>query len=151
MKKITLKIDCLLFFNNDIINYLLGLNGIKLVKINTESKEIYVEYDSNIISLKILKMEILLYLDVLNVPSIISFNKHLDGDLEKYIITIKDLCCEYCLKGMIEDLLEYDGIISAYSNFDYINNFNVNIYITYDSNLIKKEKLDELTVKLNNY
>lgn len=151
MKKITLKIDCSLFFNNDIINYLLGLNGIKLVKINTESKEIYVEYDSNIISLKILKMEILLYLDVLNVPSIISFNKHLDGDLEKYIITIKDLCCEYCLKGMIEDLLEYDGIISAYSNFDYINNFNVNIYITYDSNLIKKEKLDELTVKLNNY
>ncbi len=151
MKKITLKVDYSLFFNNDIINYLLGLNGIKLVKINTESKEIYVEYDSNIISLKILKMEILLYLDVLNVPSIIFFNKHLDGDLEKYIITIKDLCCEYCLKGMIEDLIEYDGIINAYSNFDYINNFNVNIYITYDNNLIKKEKLDEIAVKLNNY
>lgn len=66
--------------------------------------EIYVEYYSSVISLKLLKMEILLYLDIGKVPSIIAFDKHDVSNLNKYTIVIKDLCCEYCLKGMIENL-----------------------------------------------
>lgn len=85
-------------------------------------------------------MEILLYLDIVKIPSIISFDKHSKSNIKKDIIVIKDLCCEYCLKGMIDDLLDINGIESAYSDFDYINKYNVNIFITYNYKLLDKEK-----------
>ena len=40
------------------------LNGVLNSKINTKNNEIYVEYDSLLISLKLLKMNILLYLNL---------------------------------------------------------------------------------------
>ena len=58
--------------------------------------------------------------------------------------------CEYCSKDMIEDLLEIDGIISAYTNFDYINKCNVNIFVTYDKELMTNEKIEEIEKKFNN-
>ena len=63
MDKLTLKIEYTDFLNNDLENYLKDLNGVKIIKINNDKNEIYVEYDSNIISLRLLKREILLYLD----------------------------------------------------------------------------------------
>ena len=77
MNKLTLKIEYSDFLNDDITNYLTSLNGVKLVTIKNDENEIYVEYDSSIISLKLLKMEILLYLDIAKVPSIVAFDKHL--------------------------------------------------------------------------
>lgn len=151
MNKFTLKIDYSDFLNKDFINYLSKLDGIKLVKIDNKDNEIYVEYDSSIISLKLLKMEILLYLDISKIPSIIAFDKHDTSSLNKYIIVIKDLCCEYCLKGMLEDLLETDGISSAYTDFNYIDKKDVNIFITYDDKILKLDELDKLTDKFNNY
>ena len=61
------------------------------------------------------------------------------------------MCCEYCLKGMIEDLLEYDAIKSAYTDFNYINKNNVNIFITYDDKILKSAELKNLENKFNNY
>ena len=151
MKAITLKIEYSDFLNNDLINYLSSLDGVCLSKIDNEKNEIYVEYDSSIISLKLLKMEILLYLDITKIPSIISFDKHSNNVVKKDNIIIKDLCCEYCLKGMLEDLLDTDGIESACTNFDYANKHNVNIFITYDYNLISNDKLKELKEKYNHY
>lgn len=112
--------------------------------------DIYVEYDNNNISLKVLKYEILCYLNLLNTPSIIGFNKHSICVVSKKNIVIKDLRCEYCSKDMIEDLLEIDGIISAYTNFDYINKCNVNIFVTYDKELMTNEKIEEIEKKFNN-
>lgn len=70
--------------------------------------------------------------------------------ISKKKIVIKDLCCEYCLKGMMEDLLEIEGIISAYTDFDYTNKYNINIFITYDKILITNKKLEEIERKFNN-
>ena len=149
MDKLTLKIEYTDFLNNDLENYLKDLNGVKIIKINNDKNEIYVEYDSNIISLRLLKREILLYLDLVKIPSIVAFNKNFKNGIRKDCILIKDLCCEYCLKGMIEELFEIDGIISAYSDFDYKNSSNVSISITYDENKIDKEKIKELEKQFN--
>lgn len=73
MDKLTLKIEYTDFLNNDLENYLKDLNGVKIIKINNDKNEIYVEYDSNIISLRLLKREILLYLDLVKIPSIVAF------------------------------------------------------------------------------
>ncbi len=61
----------------------------------------------------------------------------------------KDICCEYCLKDMIKELLVVDGIESAYTDFDYVNKYNVNIFITYDDTIINEEKLIDLKNKFN--
>lgn len=151
MDKLTLKIEYTDFLNNDLENYLKDLNGVKIIKINNDKNEIYVEYDSNIISLRLLKREILLYLDLVKIPSIVAFNKNFKNGIRKDCILIKDLCCEYCLNGMIEELLEIDGIESAYTDFDYNNKFNVNIFITYNDEIIGKEKIIELKEQFNSY
>ena len=52
---------------------------------------------------------------------------------------------------MIEELLEIDGIESAYTDFDYNNKFNVNIFITYNNEIIGKEKINELKEQFNSY
>ena len=151
MQKITLKIEYSDFLNEDLIEYLSSLDGVLNSKINNENNEIYVEYDSSVISLKLLKMEILLYLDITKIPSIVSFDKHNNNNIKKDNIIIEDLCCEYCLNGMIEDLLEIDGIESAYTDFDYVNKYNVNIFITYNEKLINGDKLKELKEQFNHY
>ena len=149
MQKLTLKLDCSVFYWKDLIIYLPSLKGVILVKIDKNNSNIYVEYDSNIISLKLLKYEILYCLNLLKTPSIIGFDKHSASMISKKIV-IKDLCCEYCLKGMIEDLLETEGFTSAYTDFDYINKKDVNIYITYDTNLLSLQQIKKIEMLLNN-
>ena len=151
MKKLTIKIEFSDFLNNDLINYLSTLDGVIFSKIDNENNEIYVEYDSSVISLKLLKIEILLYLDITKIPSIVSFDKHNSNNIKKDNIIIKDLCCEYCLNSMIEDLLEIDGIESAYTDFYYVNKNNINIFITYNEKLINSDKLKELKEHFNHY
>ena len=151
MKKITLKIDYSSFLNNDFKKYINDLKGVKSLELDNQNEKICIEYDSSIIHLNVLKMEILLYLDLKKIPSIIAFDKHDISNLNKYTIVIKDLCCEYCLKGMIEDLLEYDAIKSAYTDFNYIDKNNVNIFITYDDKILKLAELKNLENKFNNY
>jgi hypothetical protein len=50
---------------------------------------------------------------------------------------------------MIKELLVVDGIESAYTDFDYVNKYNVNIFITYDDTIINEEKLIDLKNKFN--
>lgn len=150
MQKLTLKLDSSVFYWKDLIIYLPSLKGVILVKIDKNNSNIYVEYDSNVISLKVLKYEILYCLNLLKTPSIIGFDKHSRCMIYKEKIVIKDLCCEYCLKGMIEDLLEIKGITSAYTDFNYINKKDVNIYITYDTNLLSLQQIKKIEISLNN-
>lgn len=151
MNKLTLKIEYSDFLDKKLNEYLSSLNGVLFSKVDMGKNEIYVEYDSTIISIKVLKMEIILYLNLNNTPSIISFDKHYEKGIKEDIIIIEDLCCEYCLKGMIDDLLGYDAIKSAYTDFNYIDKNNVNIYITYDDKALKSDELNKLKNKLNNY
>ena len=48
------------------------------------------------------------------------------------------------------DLLEIDGIESAYTDFEYCDKYDVNIFITYNDKIINKEKLDDLKYRFNN-
>lgn len=148
MDKLTIRFEHSNYLNDDLNNYLMILRGFTYSKVDTNNNEMYVEYDSEIIPLKLLKMEILLYLDIMNIPSVISFDKHIKNTKEDIII-IKDLCCEYCLKGMIEDLLEIEGIESAYTNFDYNDKIDVKIFITYDDKVIDKNKIKKIENKFN--
>ena len=151
MNKLTLKIEYSDFFDKELCDYLSTIKGVLFSKIDIENNEIYIEYNSSIILLKTLIMEIDLYLNTNNTPSIISFDKHFEKNIAKDIIVIEDLCCEYCLKGMIEDLLENELIKSAYTDFNYIDKKNVNIFITYDNKMMNLEELKKIRNKFNNY
>lgn len=144
MNKLTLKLDCEIY--NEIKSYLLDLNGVDEVLISKD--EITVIYNDEGIDVYMLKSEIELFLEIDKTPSIIGFNKYNITD-NKYDIYINDLCCEYCLKGFIEELLMIDGIVEAYTDFDYVNKKNVKIMIKYDSSVISMDEINNLEKEFN--
>ncbi len=146
MNELTLKVDCMI--DNNLEDYLLSLNGVAEANIN-DLNEINIKYDSNLIGLKVLVMEIILFLNIFKTPSIIAFNKHSKIKPQNYKLTIYDLCCEYCLKNKIEELLFIDGIESACSDFDYEHMKDVGIFIKYNSELISMEELKNIELKFN--
>ena len=142
MNTISLKLNTWVY--DELIDYLKSINGIENVEI---SNDITIYYDD--ISLKVIIKEIYLFLNILNIPSILSFDKHLNNNLKEYKIVIKNLCCEHCLMSDIEYLLYINGINSAYSDYDFDDKDEVEIYITYDSLIISKEELDKLNKEFN--
>ena len=88
MQKLTLKLDCSVLYDENLNKYLTSLKGVNLVKIDKNNFDIYIEYNSNIISLKILKYEILYCLNLLRIPSIIGFDKHSTCMISKKKIVI---------------------------------------------------------------
>lgn len=147
MNELMLKFDyeCI---DKNIIEYLLSLEGIIEVKINNLENELYIKYNQNTISLKLIKLEILLFLGT-KIPDIIEFDKYSKAILTKTNIIIKDLCCEYCLKSMIEELLLIKGIEKVSTNFDSFNKKDVILNIKYDKELISKEDIKILEDKFN--
>ena len=139
-------------------SYLKSLNGINDVKIKNEDKlEIYIEYDSNMIKWEIIKMEIFLFLNILKVPSLISFNKYSEVDLYEYKIIRNDICFEYCFRGAIDDLFEIEGIEKVESNFeeedyykqDYDSRDNVIINVFFNPNILSTEDMKQIDLKLS--
>lgn len=149
MDKLMLKIDDNDFLNENLKKYLINLDGIFNCLVSPREGKIYVDYESSIISLKVLKLEILYFLDALKTPSILAFSKYSHEKTQQDTIIIKDICCEYCLKNFINDLFDQDEIVSVDTNFDHHNMFNVNIFITYKENMIDKTWLENL--EKNNY
>lgn len=150
MNEFTLEIDCLMHW--ELKNYLLSQPGVLEVNISDSTYFlINIKYNSHLISPKILKMETLLFLDCLNAPCIISFDKHSNHKIKKYNIIIKNLCCEYCLLGMIDDLLMIDGIEQANSHYEdnYNRRENVIISIYYDPTIIKEQEIQKLELRFN--
>ena len=137
--KLTLKYDCLI--DLDLKNYLITLKGIEKVVINDD---IYIEYDSNLISIKVIVMEIDLFLKTTNIPSLIAFDKHSKNNLVEQEFILDDLCCEYCLKSSIADLLLMDGIESVWTNYNYNSKDDIKVFIKYDEKKITKEKLKKV-------
>lgn len=152
MSELTIIIDH--WGHKELKEYLMSLNGIVDVIIkNGEQLEIYAKYNSNLITSKIIKLEILLFLNILKTPSILAFDKHSTMKLAEYKIIRKGICCEYCLKGAIEDLFEIDGIEKVESNFNKEKNYderdNVIISIKYNSGLISMDDMRQIELKLN--
>lgn len=153
MNNLSLEIDTN-YIDEELREYLLTLKGISDIKINDSKNIIDVEYDNNIISINILKLEISLFLNRLKIPFILSFNKHPKIKTTNYQMVIKDLCCERCLEHIIEELFLTTGIESAFSDFDfsnfnYINQKNIKINIKYNPFLISKEKILKLEDQFN--
>ncbi len=72
MSKLTIIIDN--WGHKELKEYLMSLKGILDVEIkNDEQLDIYLKYDSSLITPKIIKMEITLFLDIAKIPSILSF------------------------------------------------------------------------------
>lgn len=148
MNKLTLTFNTW-WLGKELESYILSLKGVYECKINDKEKSvIYIKYDNNKIGIKVLKYEILTFLDSFDFPLIISFDKFAPIS-SNYTIKINDLCCEHCLMGMIEDLLIIDGIEKASTNFDYHNKENVLIFINYDSHKITIEEIKKLEEKFN--
>ena len=151
MKELTLKVEHLYGIDEEFNMYMLDFNGVEEVKVDNEKLDIYIKYDETKISINRVKLECFLFLGINTIPSLLAFNKHYKQKLEDDIIVINDLCCEYCLKGMIEELLMNEGISKASSDYDYVNKKNVQINISYDESIITKEQLKELEKSLNEY
>ncbi|MCI6265526.1 MAG: hypothetical protein MR598_01605 [Erysipelotrichaceae bacterium] len=98
MKKLTIQIDHANYLEDGLKNYLQSLNGTSQVTINKFDNKINITYNPTIVNLKLIKLEILLYLKLQNLPSMVSFDKYPKKKVSKRIITIENLCYEYCLK-----------------------------------------------------
>ena len=151
MTELTIAIDC--WSHKELKEYLMSLKGILDVNIkNEEQLEIHIKYDSSLITPQIIKIEILLFLDILKIPSILAFDKHSTIKTSDYQIIRDDICCEYCVKGAIDDLFEIDGIEKVESNFsekNYDERNSVILNIEYNSNLISIDDMKQIELKLN--
>lgn len=151
MKELTLKLEHLYGIDEEFELYMKDFNGVEDAKYDRDTLDVYIKYDDAKISLNLIKLEVFLFLGLNTIPSLLAFDKHSKNKLDIATITIKDLCCEYCLKGMVEELLFVDGIEKVETDFDYINKQDVNFSISYDQNIITEEKIRELEKKMNEY
>ena len=162
MSKITIIIDN--WGHEELKEYLMSLKGILDVEIKNveheiksdEQLDIYLKYDSSLITPKMIKMEITLFFNITKIPSILSFDKYPKFKTSNYTIIRDDLCCEYCYKGAIEDLFEIEGIETVKGNFNedylfkkYEEREKITINIEYNPNLLKAEDMKQIELKLN--
>lgn len=153
MSELTIWVDS--WGHKELEEYLKSLKGIMDVLVNNDEElELHITYDPKFITFKMIKLEILLFLNLLNIPSILAFYKHAKAKTVDYFITRKDICCEYCFKGAIEELFEIDGINRVDSNFweEYLKEYekreNINLKIQYDPDIISREELKKIEQKL---
>ena len=151
MQELTLFIDTPAYKGLD--EYLSGLDGVEKVTINNkEFTTITTTYDETKITIKMIKLETLLYLELIKYPSIIGFDKHGKNTCE-YHTSVKDFCCCHCLKIMIESLLDNPKINSVVTDYcdDIYTAHKLNITITYNpDNTNPEEILELINDSLNN-
>lgn len=143
--------------DKELKEYLMTLKGILDVEIRNEKElDIYLKYDPNLITPKIIKMEIALFLNTTKIPLMLSFDKYPKFETFNYTIIRDDLCCEYCFMGAIDDLFEIEGIEKVESNFNenylfqkYEEREKITINIKYNPNLISSEEMKQIEMKLN--
>ena len=142
--------------HKELRKYLMSLKGILDVKVEDDDLlVIYLKYDCNVITPKMIKNEILLFLDIMKVPSIYSFDKCFKVKTSIYTIIRDDLCCEWCFKEAIEDLFDIDGIEKVESNFndDYLTKSydkreKIIIKVNYNPELISEDAMKQIESQL---
>lgn len=151
MKELTLKVEQLYGIDEEFNAYMLDFNGVKEVNVDKDSLDVYIKYDEEKISINRIKLEALFFLGLNTIPSLRAFDKHSKEKLKEDVITIECLCCEYCLRGMIEELLAIDGIDKASSDYDYIDNKNIHINISYNDEIITEADIKRIEKEMNEY
>lgn len=151
MKELTIVMDS--WGHKELKDYLMSLTGVSEVIVENEKElKIYMKYNPELITPKIIKIEIGLFLNILKIPSLIAFDKHSKNKVSEYKMVREDICCEYCFKSVIEDLFDIEGIEKVESNFDvetYDNSEEIEIKIKYDPSLISSNTMKEIELKLN--
>ncbi len=149
MCRVTLELNC--WMHDELKDYLLSLEGIKKVEVDSEENVfISVEYDEEIIDTKVLKYEIFTFLDVMRIPSLLSFDKHPKDKIKEHTFVIKHLCCEFCYSSFIDDLFMTDGIESASANKNDVDNReNVPVVVTFNPRLVDEEKILKIEKEFN--
>uniref|UniRef100_UPI0040289F0A hypothetical protein n=1 Tax=Candidatus Ventrenecus sp. TaxID=3085654 RepID=UPI0040289F0A len=139
--------------HKELKDYLMSLTGVSEVIVENEKElKIDMKYNLELITPKIIKMEIGLFLNILKIPFHVAFIniqkiKFLNIKWQEKIFTVN-----IALKGAIEDLFDIEGIEKVESNFDvetYDNNEEIEIKIKYDSSLISSNTKKEIELKLN--
>lgn len=146
MKEIILKFEYNNCCNNELKDYLLTLNGILEVSLDKTENTIYIKYNNDI-NLKVLILEIKSFINNINIPDIIAFDKCCNNTMS-YDIIIKDLCCEYCLMSNIEELLFIEGINKASTYFDKSKK-NIRISIEFNPNMINLNDIKRIEKNFN--
>lgn len=132
--------------HDELKKYLLSLEGISNVEIrNGKYLKLKFNYNPDVISAKTIKAEVYLFLKIL-MPCLISFAIEGNDDNEAYTFTINNPCCEYCVRGDMEDLIEINGITKAKAHY---NKHKSLIDILYNPKVISKKELDALEKKFN--
>lgn len=150
MSELTIKMDT--WGHKELKEYLLSLKGILNAKVNNKKElGINVEYNPFIITPKIIKYEIFLFLDVQKIPSMLAFDKHPTTQTENYKIKRKEICCEYCLKDTIADLFDIKGIETVTCNYqpEKNNQRNIIINIAYNPEILTTSQLEAIESELN--
>lgn len=162
MKKLTIVLESIDIYTEknriEFKDYLLSLNGVvevdNLYDTNNSVLTLTITYDNSTMKEGILLLEIKTWLEKLKYPSVISFDKHFDGKINKKEF-IKNVCCEFCFKTAIEDLFLIDGIVKVDTNYieQYIENNeeknNDVLIINYDVSKYDSNKIDEIIKALN--
>lgn len=147
MAELTMRIDYLYSIDTELEQYLLNLGGVS--KVNHSGEIISIEYDPKIISIEMIKLETFLFLGINKIPSLMAFNKHPKYKTVKKLIVIDDICCEYCFKLLIQELLLNKGIEKVDSDFKYDSSKKIVLSIEYNDTIISQNEIENLELKLN--
>ena len=127
-------------FDKGLDEYLLSQDGINEVEIKNIDflTELNIKIDNSINEDIVLKFINLF--DDNKIPSLIEFDKDVTYQIKKLKYTIKDMCCEFCYKGLVEELYEQKYIKSLKSNFDFnASAYDIEFIIEYDSKYNEEE------------
>ena len=127
---------------NEIIEYLLTQEGIEEVKINEIDlfEELEIKYNEKTTPIIIMK-----YIDLFQnnkFSTMISFDKEIEKEKKTLKYVVDDMCCEYCYKGLIEELFMNDNVKSVNSNFDFNNFYNIELVVEYNKDYNKEELIE---------
>lgn len=147
MKYLTLSLNSF-HINEEIKDYLLQIDGVKDVELISDEicENIKIKYDEELVSIKRIKGEVLLFIDAYKFPIVVSFDKNSNDKLVAYQFIVKDACCEICLAQFFEELLLVNGIEKASVNYDD-SMFNVSINIEYNPRKISEKEILDLQNK----
>ena len=136
-----LVLDDIMF--SELKEYLLDQDGIEDVTIT--NNELEIKYNDKT-SPKIIMKHINLF-QKYDFSNILSFNKNQYFEVKILKYLIKDMCCEYCYKGLVGDLFNNEHVNAVSSNYDKSSAFDIEFTIEYDSNYQEDELIEYIKEK----
>ena len=135
--------------NKELEDYLLSQEGIINVDLNNNSflTEINIKFNNKTNPIIIMK-----YIELFQkykYSVILEIDKGYIGDFKTLKYVVKDMCCDYCYKGLVKKLFDNESIKSVKSNFDFHKPaFNIEFIIEYFKNYDENELIKYINKQL---